>query len=113
MGCALLTFLYLARAVSGSSLRRYSVEAVISYQPPSWKSMTALPFQLTVTTRPTIPAKRRSSGCSAFTSTYWSVHSRFSASLSRRYVLILATLRYVLGRPEGVALRAPRRLEVE
>ena len=41
----------------------------MSYQPPSWKSTTALPFQLTVTTRPTMPAKRFSSGRSGLTST--------------------------------------------
>ena len=52
----------------------------MSYQPPSWKSTTALWFQLTVTTRPTMPAKRANSGRSALTSTYWSVHSRRSAS---------------------------------
>ena len=43
IGCALLTStLYLALATAGSSLRRYSVEALMSYQPPSWKSIDRL-----------------------------------------------------------------------
>src|SRR5262249_28738978 len=37
--------------------------------------------QFTVTTRPTMPANRFSSGRSAFTVMYWSVHSRFNSSL--------------------------------
>ena len=70
IGWALLALAsYLALAAAGSSLRRNSSDAVMSYQPPSWKSITALLLQLTVTTRPTIPAKRRSSGCSGLTST--------------------------------------------
>src|SRR5687767_12269902 len=82
MGWALLAFASnLPFASSALSLVRQSAEAVISYHAPSAKSMRALPYQLTVTTRPTLPSKRFSSGRAGFTVTNWSVHSACNAAI--------------------------------
>src|SRR5262249_58424957 len=85
---ALFSVLNLAFASAAGTLRRYSSEAVMSYQPPSPKSTRALLLKLTVTTRPMsgsplVLAKRFSSGRSRLATTYWSVHSCFRASWRR------------------------------
>src|SRR5262245_48866913 len=81
-GCALFALgSYLPLAASAETLVSTSADALTSYQPPSAKSISARPFQLTVTTRPTRPSNRFNSGRTGLMVTYWSVHSDFRASI--------------------------------
>src|SRR2546427_11203825 len=81
-GWALLTAgSYLPLASSAGTLVKNSLEAVMSYQAPSAKSIKARPVQLAVTPRAMLLAKRFSSGRAALTRTYLSVHTRFKASM--------------------------------
>src|SRR5262249_1201146 len=81
-GWALFAFAsYLPFASSALTLVRQSADAVISYHPPSAKSISARPLQFTVTTRPMRLANRARSGFAAFPLTNWSVPSALRASI--------------------------------
>src|SRR5262245_31800071 len=83
----------------------------MSYQPPSWKSTSALPLQLTVTTRPTRSPNRFNSVRAGLTRTNWSVHSVFSASICSAVGLLMAQLG--LRVTERLAVRRRGRVKVE
>src|SRR5262245_22239932 len=111
MGCALLTFgSYFAFPSAASTLFKNSDDAVMSYHAPSLKSTSALPLQLTVTTRPTRSPNRFSSGRSLFARTYWSVHSARSASIRAGDGFSMATLYAVKCLP--AARRGRREIEL-
>src|SRR4051812_37691929 len=80
----------------------------MSYQAPSEKSTIALPDQLTVTTRPTRPANRWSSGRSVLAVTSRSVQTRLSSSAASQLNLGMFRTSF-----EGVPAGRSGRVEVE